>query len=66
MNRALIVNREFEAGEVGVDTGAGGDGEAIAFGGGAIEVLKDAVYGGGSYVWVDSCPDGCVDGCDHV
>ena len=69
MNWTLIVNREFEAGKVGVDTGAEGDGKAIAFGDGAcgaIEVLEDAVYGGGSYVGVDSCPDGCVDGSDHV
>ena len=52
-----------------MDTGAEGDGKAIAFGDracGAIEVLEDAVYGSGSYVGVDSCPDVCVDGSDHV
>ena len=52
-----------------MDTGAEGDGKAIAFGDracGAIEVLEDAVYGSGSYVGVDSCPDVCGDGSDHV
>ena len=69
MDRTLIVYRKFEAGEVSVYAGAGGDGETIAFGDGAcrtVKVLKDAVDGCRGYLWVNSCPDGCVDGGDHV
>ncbi len=69
MDRTLIVYRKFETGEVSVDAGAGGNCETIAFGDRAcraVKVLKDAGDGCGGYLWVNSCPDGCVDGGDHV
>ena len=69
MDRTLIVNREFEAGEVSVYAGAGGDWKTIAFGDGAcrtVKVLEDAVDGCRCYFWVKSCPDKSIDGGDHV
>ena len=48
MDGALIIYGQFEAGEVGVDAGACGDCETVAFGEGAcraVKVLEYAVYG---------------------
>ena len=48
MDGALIIDGQFETGEVGVNAGACGNCEAIAFGDGAcraVKVLEDAVDG---------------------
>jgi len=48
MDGALIIDGQFEAGEISVHAGACGDCEAIAFGDGAcrtVKVLEDAVDG---------------------
>ena len=69
MDRALIVEGQFEAGKIGVDAGACGDCETIAFGDGAcrtVKVLEDAVDCCRGYFWVNSCPGRSIDGGDHV